>query len=203
MGAAAGGVGGWRVVGLEPAGRGRLRRGGGGDLPAMLRNERCDGVGERGQALAGDGGDLIEGQLAAFGHGAELLELVGIGDVDLGGDEDGGLGGECGIEAGELGGDDLVVLNGVGAGVALGGGATVGDVDEVDDDAGALNVAEELDAEAGAEVRALDEAGEVGDGEGFLVGEVTDGDDAEVGLKGGEGVVGDFGPGGGEARDEG
>ncbi len=54
-----------------------------------------------------------------------------------------------------------------------------------------------------AEVRAFDEAGEVGDGEGFGVGIVADLDDAEVGFEGGEGVVGDLGFGGGEARDEG
>ena len=61
---------------------------------------------------------------------------------------------------------------------------------------------EELDAEAGAEVRAFDEAGHVGDGEGFFVGEVADLDDAEVGFERGEGVVGDLGLGGREARDE-
>ncbi len=73
----------------------------------------------------------------------------------------------------------------------------------MDDDAGALDVFEELDAEAGAEVRAFDEAGQVGDGEGLVVGRVADLDDAEVGFEGGEGVVGDLGLGGGEARDEG
>ena len=36
-----------------------------------------------------------------------------------------------------------------------------------------------------------------------VVREVADLDDAEVGLEGGEGVVGDLGLGGGEARDEG
>ena len=36
----------------------------------------------------------------------------------------------------------------------------------------------------------------------FFVGRIADGDDAEVGLEGGEGVVGDFGAGGGDARDE-
>ncbi len=72
----------------------------------------------------------------------------------------------------------------------------------MDDDAGALDVLEELDAEAGAEVCAFDEAGEVGDGEGLGVGVLADLDDAEVGFEGGEGVVGDLGPGGGEARDE-
>ena len=79
----------------------------------------------------------------------------------------------------------------------------VGDVDEVDEDGGALDVAEELDAETGAEVGAFDEAGHIGDGEGKVVGSFADLDDTEVGLEGGEGVVGDFGAGGGEARDEG
>ena len=72
----------------------------------------------------------------------------------------------------------------------------------MDDDAGALDVLEELDAEACAQVRAFDEAGQVGDGEGLGVGELADLDDAEVGLQRGEGVVGDLGPGGGEARDQ-
>ena len=85
-----------------------------------------------------------------------------------------------------------------------GGGAygCVGDVYEVDEDGCALDVAEELDAEACAEVGAFDEAGHVGDGEAEVVGGVADLDDAEVGLEGGEGVVGDLGAGGGEARDE-
>ena len=73
----------------------------------------------------------------------------------------------------------------------------------MDDDAGALDVFEELDAEAGAEVCAFDEAGKVGDGEGFGVGLVAHLDDAEVWFEGREGVVGDLGFGGGDARDEG
>ena len=89
--------------------------------------------------------------------------------------------------------------------LSFGGGADggVGDVDEVDEDGGAFDVAEELDAEAGAEVGAFDEAGHVGDGEAEVVGWVADLDDAEVGFEGGEGVVGDLGAGGGEAADEG
>src|SRR5438552_766240 len=51
-------------------------------------------------------------------------------------------------------------------------------------------------------MRAFDETGEVGYGVGLGVGIVADLDDAEVGLEGGEGVVGDLGFGGGEARDE-
>ena len=99
-------------------------------------------------------------------------------------------------EAGQLLVDDFEVLDGVGA---AGG---VGDIDQVEQEAGALDVAQELGAEAGAEVRAFDEAGHVGDDEGLLVGLLADGDHAEVGLEGGEGVVGDFGLGGGDAGDE-
>ena len=108
---------------------------------------------------------------------------------------------ERGVEAAQLFGDDLEVGDGVGSGGAF-GGARVGDIDEVDDDAGALDVFEELDAEAVAEVRAFDEAGQVGDGEGLGVGVLADLDDAEIGLERGEGVVGDLGLGGGEARDQ-
>ncbi len=53
----------------------------------------------------------------------------------------------------------------------------------------------ELDAEARSEMGAFDEAGHVGYGEAALVGCVADLDDAEVGLEGGEGVVGDLGAG--------
>ncbi len=73
----------------------------------------------------------------------------------------------------------------------------------MDEDGGAFDVAEELGAEAGAEVGSFDEAGHVGDGEAEVVWGVADLDDAEVGFEGGEGVVGDFGAGGGEAADEG
>ena len=71
------------------------------------------------------------------------------------------------------------------------------------EEAGALDVAQELGAEAGAEMRAFNESGHVGDDEGLLVGLLADGDDAEIGLEGGEGIVGDFGFGGGDAGDEG
>jgi len=160
-----------------------------------------DGVLEGFDAFARDCRDGEEGQLAAFGHGGQLFELVGIGDVALGGDDDGGPGDERGVEAAQLLGDDLEVGDGVGAGRAF-SCAGVGDVDEVDDDAGALDVLEELDAQTCTQMRSFDEAGEVGDGEGFRVRKVADLDDAEVGFERGEGVVGDLGFGGGEARDE-
>ena len=72
----------------------------------------------------------------------------------------------------------------------------------MEQDAGAFDVAEKLGAEAGAEVRALDESGHVRDDVGLLVGLFADGDDAEVGLEGGERIVGDFGFGGGDAGDQ-
>ena len=141
-------VGGFGFGGFEDGGLGRWE----GVVGAVRGDGFGDGVFELVDAFSGDGGDVVEGKLAARGEGGELLELVGIGDVGLGGDEDGGLGGERGVEGFEFGGDDLEVFDGVGAGVAFDGVAGVGDVDEVDEDAGALDVAEELGAEAGAEV---------------------------------------------------
>ena len=159
-------------------------------------DELGDGVLERFDTFSRDGGNRIERELAALGHGCEFFELVGVGYVGFGGDEDGGLCGESRIEVLELVRDDLVVVDGIGA------VGSVGDIDEVDDDAGALDVFEELDAEAVAEMRPFDEAGKVGDGERFGVGEFSDLDYAEIWFERGEGVVGDFGPGSGEARDE-
>ena len=88
-------------------------------------------------------------------------------------------------EVGQFFVDDLEVFNGVRA------AGCVGYVDQVNQQAGALNVAEELGAEAGAEM-----------GEGLLVGLLAYADYAEVGFEGSEGVVGDFGLGGGDAGDE-
>lgn len=165
-------------------------------LVAQFADAFTDGVLELVDALAGDGGNFIKRELATFGHGGELLELVGVGGVDFGGDDEDGLVLKVSAEAGQLVGDGTEVSDGVGT------AAGVGDVDEVDEEVGALDVAEEAVAEARALVRALDEAGNVGNDEGLLVGRFADGDDTEVGLESGEGVVGDFGFGGGDARDE-
>ena len=101
-------------------------------------------------------------------------------------------------EAGQLLVDDFEVFYRVGA-----AGLASRHIDQVKQQAGALDVAQELGAEAGAEVRAFDEAGHVGDDEGLLIRLFAHGDDAEVGFEGGEGVVGDLGLGGGDAGDEG
>ena len=199
-GASFGGVGWGRVGGFEFCRGGWLGIHGEG---AVECDEFRDGEFEWFDTFSGDGGDGEEGDFATFGHGGEFFELVGVGDVGLGGDQDGWLGGEGRIKGFEFFGDDFVVVDGVGAIVFVCPGGCVGDIDEVDDDAGSLDVLEELDAEAVSEVCAFDETGEVCDGEGLLVGPLSDGDDSEVWFEGGEGVVGDFGFGGGEARDEG
>ena len=62
----------------------------------------------------------------------------------------------------------------------------------------ALHVAQEVVAQALAFAGALDQAGDVGDGEAHIAGL----DDAQVRDEGGEGVVGDLGPGGRHRRDE-
>ena len=61
-------------------------------------------------------------------------------------------------------------------------------------------MAEEAVAESRAFMRAFDEAGNVGDDEFLGVGQA---DDAELRVQGGEGVVGDFRPGGGDDGEEG
>ncbi len=88
--------------------------------------------------------------------------------------------------------DGLVILDGVGAIGWFG-------FDEVDQDAGAFDVSEELVAEAGAGAGAFDQAGDVGHDEGAVEVEL---DDAEVGRFGGEGVVGDQRAGAGDAGEE-
>ncbi len=146
--------------------------------------------------------DGVKLELAAAGVGGEFFQFFGVGGVDLGSYDDHGLFGERMVadavaEAGEFVVDDAEVFNGIGA---AGG---VGDVDEVSEEAGALNVAEKLGSETGAEVRALDKAGDIGDDIGFLLRFLAHSDDAEAGLEGGEGVIGDLGPGGGDTGDQG
>jgi hypothetical protein len=168
-----------------------------GRFGAEIADAFADGVFELVDAEAGDGGDGVERELAALGHRFQFFELGGIGGINFGGDDDHGLLVEAVAEAFEFFHDDAEIFDGVGTAVG------VGDVDEMDEDASALDVAEKLDAESCAEVRAFDEAGDVGDYIAFFIGRVADGDDAELRLEGGEGVVGNFGAGGGDAGDEG
>ena len=128
----------------------------------------------------------------------ELGEIVGLGHVDLVERDELraleqrqlALGHRVG---GELGEDDVEVGERVAAGLE---GRAVEDVHER---GAALDVAEELEAEALALARALDEAGHVGD----RVADVARLDDAEVRVQRRERVVGDLGPRGGDRRDRG
>ena len=73
------------------------------------------------------------------------------------------------------------------------------EIDEMDEHRAALDVAEELVAEAVTFVRAFDEAGDVGDDEGLVV---VGADDAEVRDERGEGIVGDLRLGGADDGDQ-
>ena len=168
----------------------------------MLSDGSGDGVFECLDTLAGHSRDGIELELAALGVRGQLFELVRVSDVRFGGDKDGGPFRELGIEAGELLSNDLEILHGIGAGITFGCLRSVGDIDQMDDNTSTLNVFQELNAETGAEMGTFDEAGEIGDGEGLFMGPLSHLDDAEIGFEGGECIVGDLGPGGGESRDQ-
>ncbi len=74
-----------------------------------------------------------------------------------------------------------------------------GGVDQMHQRAAALDMAEKAVAEADALVRALDQAGNVGEHEIAFV----DAHHAEAGMQRGEGIVGDLRPRGGDRGEEG
>ena len=74
-----------------------------------------------------------------------------------------GFSSRCGAEAVEFAEDHFDVFDDVGA------AAGVGDIDQVDQQARALDVPQELRAQACAVVRAFDQAGDVGDHEADFV----------------------------------
>ncbi len=155
---------------------------------------RGDDVAERerelAQALVADRRDLEHAEAARLEIGTdELGEILGLRHVDLVQRDDLGalqerklaLGNGVG---GELGEDHVEVAERVAAG--LEGGA----VQDVHERGAALDVAEELEAEALALAGAFDEAGHVGDREAH----VARLDDTEVRVQRREGIVGDLGP---------
>ena len=68
-----------------------------------------------------------------------------------------------GAEAGQLLVDDFDIFNRIGT------AAGIGDIDQMNQQAGALDVAQKLDAEPCSGVRAFDQSGDVGDYEAFLI----------------------------------
>ena len=155
---------------------------------AALLDELGERVGELAESLAADRGDLEDAVAALLeGRTDEVGELARIRKVDLvEGDQLRALeqrqltlGHRVG---GELAQDDVEVGQRVAAGLE---GAAV---EHVQQRGAALDVAEELEAEALALARALDEAGHVGD----RVAGLPRLDDAEVRVQGRERVVGDL-----------
>src|SRR5581483_4791343 len=123
--------------------------------------------------------------------------LFRIGHVRFRCGEDHRLEFESGAEAFELVHDDADVFHGIGA------AARIGYVDEVHEHLGALDVLEELRPEARAFTGAFDQSGDVGDHKRNLLIEFADGNDAEVWLERGEGIVGDLGTRCRDTRDQG
>ena len=142
------------------------------------------------------GGDLDDGQAALLEDRAHQLgELARLGHVDLVERDEARTVGEVALGAAvllELVLDRVEVADRVAAGVERGA------VEHVHEHVAALDVAQELQAEALALARAGDEAGHVGDGEDRVAG----GDHAEVGHQRREGVVGDLGPRGRHRGDQ-
>ena len=142
----------------------------------------------------------MELELAALGVGGELFELLRVRGVDFGGDNDRGLLGEWVLAAAgevrEFVRDHAEILDGIGT------ARRIRYIDQMRQHARALNVAQELDAQSRAQMRAFDEPGHVGDHEGLLLGLFADGDHAEIRFQRGEGIVGDLGARGGDARDQ-
>ena len=129
------------------------------------RHVRPGGLEQHADAVAGDGGDGQERQAQRRGAGlqrAQALRLVE--GVDLVGGDQLRLVEECRGEQPELAADDLEILDRVAAGGAR-------HVDHVEEHLGAFDVTQELVAEPMTGVRALDQAGHVGDDEAAVVAE--------------------------------
>ncbi len=163
---------------------------------AVRIHMRGDGVFEFVDAFSCGAGDDEEGQLAAADMGLQFFQLLRIGGIGLGGDDEHGLVTESVAEAGEFFIDGLEGFDGIFC------AAVIGNIHQMHEDAGAFDVAEELNAESGTEMRAFDEAGHICDDEALFFRPLADGGDAEIRLKSGEGIVGNFWTSCRESRNE-
>ena len=145
----------------------------------QIREELVAALCELPSALAGGGGDLEAGEADRLDLVGEQLEVgARVRVVEFVEGEDLRFVSEAVPEVAQLLIDEI----------AVGERIVGGHVEDVHQDAGALDVAQELVAEADALTCALDESGHVGGDEG-VVAEV---DDTEFGLEGGERVGGDL-----------
>ena len=138
---------------------------------------------------------LKNGQAALARQLFERRDALGIlSGIDLGRDHDHRLVRQIFGEAGELAHHDFEIVHRIAAG-------GFGYIHQVGQQARALDVAQELDAQAVAGMRALDQSRNIGDDERPVIA-VVGGDDAQVRLERGEGVIGDLGPRGRDARNQ-
>ena len=174
----------------------------GAGLAAAAMRSCGDDLGQREvelpQTLVADGGDLEHAEAARLQIGTHQLgELGRFGHVDLVERDDLRALEQRGLAVGhrvggQFGEDHIEIAQRVAPG--LEGRA----VEHVDERRAALDMAEELEAEALALARALDESGHVGD----RVADVAGLDDPEVRVQRRERVVGDLRPSGRDRGDE-
>jgi hypothetical protein len=163
-----------------------------------------DGKDQVADAFAGGGGNRVEREIALFAEVAELFEACAVGGgVEFGGYDDHWLFAEAFAESKQLAIDDFKRADGIGVDEIAG-------IDQMNKDARAFHMAQKPDAEAGAFMRAFNQAGKIGDDEGAadiggaFVGasaglrNAVGADDSEIRFEGGEWVIGNFGARGGD-----
>lgn len=168
-------------------------------LLAFGKNDRHETLHQFLGAERGRGGefgiDWNAGLLKGVLHGASAVGE----EIDFVEDDEFTLGGKRRRTTLEFAADGAIVLHKEeGIGVAAFRGVGAAHIDHVQEDAAALDVAEELVAKALALAGAFDKARNVTEDERA----VADRDDAEVGDERREGIVGDFWPGPADDGDE-
>ena len=124
----------------------------------------------------------MEGEIVFFAKGAEFVDASRVGGgVKFGGDDDHRFFGEGFAEGAKFASDDFEGVNRIGVG-------GVARINKMDEEARALDVLQEANAEAGTLVGAFDEARKIGDDESasefgaVAAGAAVGVDDAEIRL---------------------
>ena len=112
----------------------------------------CDGKNEVANAFAGGGGNCMEGEIALLAEVAELFQACAVcGGVEFGRHDHHWLFTEACAESEQLAADNFKRSDRIGVGEIAG-------VDQVNEDASALDVAQKADAETSTFVRAFNQA---------------------------------------------